>query len=327
MEKSIVRQWRLLHQLSTVPDGMTLSALAETLHVSGRTINRDLSTLKTAGFPLLEEIGKRGVKLWKFDADRIGPPPRFSYDEAAALYIGRRFLDPMMGTFLWEAAHSALLKIREHLGPRAILYMERMLGTFRNTTVGWSDYSEKSDLIDTLMLGCQECRQVVILYQSVEATEPSRYSICPYQMVYHNGSLYVIGFSCKRNAIRHWKVNRISGATVTDVPFEIPADFNAVEYEQTMFGIYHSSGNDRVTIRVRFAPSVARYVQEHRWHSSQQSRTEKDGSVVVELSVAATPEIKHWILGFGQCAEVLEPLSLRRDMFEEVRKLYAAYKQ
>ena len=325
MEKPIVRQWRLLHQLSTVPDGMSLDALAEVLNVSGRTINRDLSTLKASGFPLLEQTGKRGVKQWGFDGDQIGNPPRFSYDEAAALYIGRRFLEPMMGTFLWEAAHSALRKIRQHLGPRAVQYLERMLGTIRNTTFGWSDYSEKSDILDTLLLGCEERRQVTILYQSAEATESSRYAICPYQLIYHNGSLYVIGFSCKRNEIRHWKVDRISGATVMDIPFEIPADFNTEDYQQTMFGIYHSTESNRVTVRVRFAPSVARYVQEQRWHVSQHSTIEKDGSVVVEFSVAETPEIKHWILSFGQCAVVLEPESLRQAVFEEVKKLYSVY--
>lgn len=325
MEKPIVRQWRLLHQLSAASDGMTLESLSETLHVSARTVNRDLATLKTSGFPLLEQLGERGIKFWKFDAERLGNPPSFSYDEAAALYIGRRFLEPMMGTFLWEAAHGALRKIRDHLGSRSVAYLERMLGTISSTTVGWSDYSGKSDLIDTLMLGCEEHRQIAILYQSAEAAEPSNYSICPYHLVYHKGSLYVIGFSCKRNEIRHWKVDRISGATVTDTSFEIPCDFNINAYQEAMFGVYHPSGNEPIKILVRFAPSVARYVQEHRWHVSQKTQTEKDGSAIVELFVVETPEIKHWILGFGHCAEVLRPESLRRDVFDEVKKLHDIY--
>lgn len=42
-----------------------------------------------------------------------------------------------------------------------------------------------------------------------------------------------------------------------------------------------------------------------------------DGDLILSLNVAETAEIKGWILGFGQEAEVLEPASLREEIRAE----------
>ncbi|MBR5162275.1 MAG: helix-turn-helix domain-containing protein, partial [Thermoguttaceae bacterium] len=57
MEKisQIARQWAMLHHLSQNPDGVSIDDLSKELHVSSRTIQRDLSSMKDAGVSIDEE--------------------------------------------------------------------------------------------------------------------------------------------------------------------------------------------------------------------------------------------------------------------------------
>lgn len=323
--KPIARQWRLLRLLSEASTGLALDALAEKLRVSDRTVHRDLAVLRTAGLPIYEVVGKHGAKTWRLETELFGTGPIFSYDEAAALYIGRRFWEPMMGTFLWEAAHSGLRKMREHLGPRSIQNLERMVGTIRSTTTGHSDYSSKSDLIDTIFLGCEERRQVTITYQSLKVETPETYTIHPYHMVQHKGSVYLVGYSLKSQAVRLWKLDRLKAAMVTEDRFEMPSNFVSEAWLHRTFGVYPAEGTEPITVRIRFDSTVARYVEESRWHDSQRLEPRADGSLLVEFTLFETIELKRWVLSFGRHAEVLKPKELREEISEEVAFLNTRY--
>ena len=91
--------------------------MAQEMAVSDKTIRRDLETFEQAGFPLLEQIGEFGRKTWRLEGNSQ-PGLAFTFDEAIALYLSRRFLEPLAGTLFWEAAGRAFKKIRATLGPR-----------------------------------------------------------------------------------------------------------------------------------------------------------------------------------------------------------------
>jgi proteasome accessory factor B len=174
------------------------------------------------------------------------------------------------------------------------------------------------------MVGIEECKAVFLTYQSLQATEPTTYDCYPYGLVYHRGSLYLIGHAPDHEMIRHWKVDRIEQAEVTTFPFNRPADFDLQQHLRGSFGVFHGEGE--VCVKVRFAPTVARYVTESRWHESQQLARQKDGSVLAEFHLSTTEEIKRWLLSFGRHAEVLEPEGLRAEMAVECAGVVEKYK-
>ena len=45
------------------------------------------------------------------------------------------------------------------------------------------------------------------------------------------------------------------------------------------------------------------------------------GDLILSLNVSDPAEVKNWILGFGQDAEVLEPASLREEIRSEAQLL------
>src|SRR6185369_13792433 len=85
----------------------TARYLAERLHVSERTIYRDVQDLSLSGVPVLGEAGV-GYALKKgFDL----PPLMFDYDEVEALLIGARMASAYGSQELAKSAVRAMEKI------------------------------------------------------------------------------------------------------------------------------------------------------------------------------------------------------------------------
>ena len=103
-QSSLLRQWVLLRTLSARHAGASVKELAEELAVCEKTVRRDLDTFQQAGFPVEETVGQHGLKRWRLDPAKTQPGLSFAFDEAVALYLGRRFLDPLAGTVFWDAA-------------------------------------------------------------------------------------------------------------------------------------------------------------------------------------------------------------------------------
>ena len=96
-ELPLVRQWLLLRKLCGWHYGVTIKDMMHEFGVSEKTVRRDLETFEKAGFPLKETVGEFGRKTWHLEAGNDQPGLHFAYDEAIALYLGRRFLEPLAG--------------------------------------------------------------------------------------------------------------------------------------------------------------------------------------------------------------------------------------
>ncbi len=322
-QSPLVRQWILLRSLSARRCGATVAEMAAETGVNDKTIRRDLQTFREAGFPLEETVGDFGRKTWRLPSHWNQPAMSFTFDEAVALYLGRRLLEPLAGTYFWDAAQRAFKKIRACLGKPALDYLEKMAGTLYETTVGVSDYSKKAELLDQIMRGMEESKAIHIAYQSLRATEPTTIDVYPYGLTYHRGSLYLIAHSPEHNDVRHYKVDRIEEAEISQFPFQRPERFDLGQHLADSFGIYQGKGNVRVVIR--FAPPVVRYVQESKWHASQQLTKQKDGSLLAEFRLSNTEEIKRWVMSFGRHAVAVHPEQLRTEIEGEFAESLAQY--
>lgn len=319
VDSALVRQWNLLKLLSARRFGVSVAEMVTETGVSAKTIRRDLEAFVLAGFPLEERAAERGKKLWHLNVNQGQPDISFAFDQALALYLGRRFLEPLAGTMIWQAAQQAFKKVRVSLGKPALQYLDKMAGHLHTTAVGTSDYTEKSEIIDALLQAIEERRVAHIEYQSLQATEPVTYEICPYGITFHRGSLYLVAFSRDHNELRHYKVDRVEKAEVSRFPFPMPEDFDLAKHLAGSFGIFQGKGD--IVVRVRFAQPVARYVQESKWHASQKLSKQRDGSLLAEFRLSTTEEIKRWLLSFGKHATVVAPDALRNAIADEAQAM------
>jgi predicted DNA-binding transcriptional regulator YafY len=318
----LLRQWLLIRLLGNSGDGVTVNDLAEELQVSVKTIRRDLDVLQVAGFPIIDTDEEFGRKRWRLAHDQPAGWV-FTYDEALALCLAQRFLDPLAGTFFWQAAQKAFRKLRTGFGPKVLRYLSKVDGALYQTSSGASDYQQQAEIIDELLIAIEERRAVFLTYQSQQATEPVTYDIYPYGLSYHRGSLYLVGYAPRHEELRHWKVDRIEEAEIAELQFPRPSNFDLRQHFSDSFGIYGGSHDEPIHIVVRFSRDVSRYVSESTWHASQRLTKQSDGSTLAEFDLSSTVEIKSWVMSFGRHAEVLEPEGLREEMLEEATALLA----
>ena len=81
-----------------------------------------------------------------------------------------------------------------------------------------------------------------------------------------------------------------------------------------------------IRLRARFANEAAAHLRESRLAEDQVIMSDKDGWVLVEATVADTPQLRWWLLGFGAQVEVLEPVILRKEIVAKVSGLTKLYK-
>lgn len=323
LDSPLVRQWILLRTLAARQLGATVRELATELEVSEKTIRRDLEMLASVGFPFESETGEFGRKRWRMAKSWQPGDVRLAFDEALALYLGRRQLEPLAGTLIWDAAQRAYQKIQATLSKPVLRYVEKIGAMFFQTSVGANDYARHAEIIDQLLVGIEDRRVVFLTYQSARATEPVTYDMHPYGLTYHRGALYLVGYAPQHQELRHWKVNRIEAASVDSMFFQRPADFDMAKHFGRSFGVFHGTGDVRV--KVRFSAAVARYVRESKWHESQDLSPQSDGSLLAEFRLSSVEELKRWLYTFGPQAEVLEPQELRREMATELQQTLQLY--
>ena len=308
------RQWKLTKLLSESSPGLTAMELATALGVTDRTIKRDLAVLRAVEIPLMEAVESRGTKRYCIEIDQTRIP-RLNFEEVAALWLGRRFLDPLAGTTLWRAALQAFKKLEQIFPRSARDFLNKMATSIHQTAIGTSDYTQLSDWIDCLLFAIDERRVTTIEYHSLKSEAPRSIVINPLGLIYHEGVIYLVAIAKEHNEIRHYKIDRLSGVEPSDVQFVPPESFDLKQHLSGTLGVYApNSGEQLRKIRIRFAPEAARYIQEHRWHESQHLEPLPDGSLICSLQLASLLEVESWILSFGPRAEALEPEELRESV-------------
>lgn len=325
----LMRQWQLLQMLSSRKYGVTLQEMVEETEVSSRTLLRDLRLLKSVGFPLTEQTRDHGKKFWSLANDFGIAQLHFTLEEAAALYLGRQFLEVFAGTFFWKGSQQAYRKIRAALSEHVIDYLDKLASSVHLTHLQMADYSSRAQLIDDLMVAIEDSRITVLTYQSMRSTEPvTYYDIHPYALVFHMGALYLIAWSMDHQSIRTFKIDRISEVEVQSalMKFQVPDEFDAAQFLENSFGIFGDQHKPQ-TVRVLFSAQVVRILEEKQFHSSQKLTRQKDGSVIAEYLLSSFEEFRSFILSFGQHATVLEPVELIESIQEEIAAMRAHYEK
>ena len=323
-ETSMLRQWKLIRMLSARRYGLTVREMAREMNVGDRTIRRDLNLFRSVGLRLEDTTGDRGCKTWQIVDEPGTPALTFNLDEAAALYMGRQFLEPLAGTPFWSAAQRAWGKVRASLGKSVADYLDRFPKMFHCTRFGQADYAGKAGILDDLTLAIEDHHAVHLTYRSQRATEPATRDVYPLGLVRHRDALYLIAAVPGQERLKTYKLDRIEAAEVSAFVHRLYRDFDIEAFLAGSFGIY--DGDDDIHVAVRFLPAAARYVSESRRHESQEETRNRDGSLTVRYRLSNTVEFKSWVLSFGASAIVLEPESLRAEIAAELEKILEAYR-
>jgi predicted DNA-binding transcriptional regulator YafY len=179
-------------------------------------------------------------------------------------------------------------------------------------------------VLETLTRAWADRRRIRISYRATGGALTSRV-LDPYflEVSRSEPAAYVIGYDQLRDAIRTFKIERISAAELLDETFDLPADFDPYAYLAPAWGIMREEAE--VDVVLRFSPTVSPRVKESMWHHTQQVRDLADGGCELQLRVGGVREIRSWVLSWGADVEVLEPAALRAEVAEQARRMLQRY--
>jgi predicted DNA-binding transcriptional regulator YafY len=317
----VIRQWKIL---KTIEAGRytTANALAQEYGVTERTIRRDIEALQEAGFPLYDDRAD-GRKVWRLvEGYQQRLTQSFTLAELAAPYFGKNLMSFLGGAPFAQDLESAFQKIREALPARSLPYLARIQELFSARPDPWKDYSNKQEVIASLIDATLHQRRARIAYFSFHSRRRKSYVVDPYRLVYFRGGLYVYARAEEYGEVRTFAVERIENIEVLAEGFDIPKDFNVSEYARGAFGI---AGGRPEDVEVHFDAEMAGYIRERVWHESQTLEEGPRGSVVLRMSAVPGWELRAWLKGFLPHVRVVKPAGLRDEIARELAQAQADF--
>ena len=312
-----------LAMMATGSRGVCLSEIEQEFAVVRRTAQRMTAALEEV-FPATErEIDEAGRPRWRVPARAIAQLLSPSADELVALTSGVTQLERAgMGP---EARNLASLerKVRALLpsgsGSRLAVDEETLLEAMGYATRPGPGPASLEEVDRAISLALKGPFLLRIAYQSRGDAAPSERLIEPLGILLGARRYLVAVDTAKRDGRnRHYRVEDIVSAEVTDTSFKYPLDFQIREYAQRAFGSYHFDPEYGEVVW-KFAPRAVDRAQRFQFHPSQRTELLKDGSLIVTFDASGHLEMAWHLYAWGDAVEVLEPKSLR-DMVHPFRR-------
>lgn len=294
--------------------GLTTRELADRMGISQRSAQRDIHALELElEVPFFQDEGR-----WLVEAGYFLAPISFTLQEAVGLLLSARLMlrHADKGDQFTASAYEKLASTLPDAIRAAVIETARGLA-------GKPADARYSRVLSILTSGWVERRKVRITY-TMERTFERTVLPLLIEPTPAGHSCYLIALDQKLEAVRSYKVERISEAVLLDEHFEPPADFSPSRHLGGAWGIWSSEG-EPVTVELCFAAPVARRVKETNWHPTQRLTELPDGRLLLRFEVNSWIELRHWVLGWGEAVEVMRPAELRNSIRMTVAALGRLY--
>lgn len=266
-----------------------------------RSFERDKDALRHMGIPLeVVRVPGQDVDGYIIPKDKYSLPELdLEPDEVAAL---RLTASAVLGG--GGLAESGLMKLSvdapsvDWSGPRVV----------------WgADVAIEQPLLGDLYGALLQRTTISFSYRSADGSGSIR-TVEPYGLVHRAGHWYLVGRDIDQDAVRSFKVSRITGDIAsTDGSYSIPDDFDAAGH---LAGEPWEIGDDSQDVTVRFDPVVAWWAEQNL--AELPASVAPDGGRVVTMRVANLDALMSWLVGFGPDVEIVEPADARSRLVDHL---------
>lgn len=328
--ETLLRHWQTLRLIPRYPFKVYAGALCQRLNREGyavgkRTVERDLQSLSRI-FPLVvDERSKPYGWSWGRDAPSFDLPG-LSSSEALTLLMAREHLRPVMPA-------STLVQLDPYF-KQAEQKLSALAG--HSALTAWPEKvciippsqplipPQVDDLVlATLQEALLQDRQCQIVYQSRESGEPDDYPIHPLGLVQRGVVLYLVCTIKAYPDIRILALHRVKTATLLADVLSRPKGFDLKTYLAT--GALGWGSGDVVRLEVLFSPEIGKHLKETPLAHDQTLTVRDDGRFHITATVPDNQQLRWWLLGFGDGAEVIAPTELRQELMSRLQKAASQY--
>jgi len=286
---------------------VTAKSLAREYEVSDRTIKRDIECMRDRmGVPIAWDATTHSY-YYTHRCDLL-PLLRLDADEALALVLASRTFSAWRGSPLGRALTTALEKIAPVMGG-AISFPANALSEFIFQPDESPEAEAEHRWFAVTLEAIQRRRELRISYQKPKAAAAETRTIHPLHLAFLDHRWMLVAHDPTRGAVRNFLLTRIREVKPTGAHFDAKADFDLRKYLRGSLGRFTGDGDHEV--RIALDATVAPYVREPPWHSSQAIVDRPDGGIEVTLRLNNLIDIERRVLACGAHAEVLAPTELR----------------
>lgn len=315
------RAIRILQRLS-VYSRVTINELYELFErrESKRTLQRTLTLIENANVPLQIEHGAHNETYYSLKGAFDFTPLMLTPEEVIAASLLSQFKSIFTGTSIGKDLETVFEKLSQ-LFPDDSIVVHQQFGESNGPVVfkdtGRMNLDGRGQILHDLFFAITRRSECRIKYRS------KQFTIQPYTLLFHNGALYAIVFQPKHKEWIYLSLTRIGSVEVTERVFDRDPSFDVNELLKDNFGIWREEPED---VTIHFSKTVRHSIEDRIWHPSQRIEEEDSGDILLHMHVGVSNELVAWILKWGEFAEVLQPMSLRRTLHERLSKTREYYK-
>lgn len=284
---------------------VTAPYLAEKFEVSRRTINRDIEDICKAGIPIVTSQGQNGgisiMEGYRMDKTLL------TSSDMQAILAGLKSLDSVSGSKRYQQlmeklamGNSSVLASNNHI-------MIDLASWYR---------SSLTPKITVLQAAVTDRRKVEFNYYAPGGE--SRRSIEPYLLIFKWSSWYLWGYCCEKQDYRLFKLNRMTELKAAEEQYEprqIPVPDLSAERVYPL----------GIDVEAVFEPDMKwRLIEEFGMESFTE---QEDGRLRFSFGFSDKENLFGWLLSFGDKAELIKPVELRRELYEMMGRLQKMYRE
>jgi len=319
----------MLTALPRYPRKITASDLQSKLDRAGftttkRTVERDLQTL-SGQFPLTcDDRSKPYGWSWKKDAPSFSVPG-LSVDEALTLQLVRQYLVPVLPASTLRSLEPHFEQAGKTLGEstlsrsaRAWMRKVRIVHPGQLLLPPKIDRQVYGAITDALL----HEHKIKATYLGRDESEPKELELHPLALVQRGPVTYLVANAFDYRDERLYAVHRFRSAEVLDEPAK-HASFDLDAYIAS--GKLGFGEGKAIRLTALFDNETVAHLRESPLSIDQTLAPVSGGQTRVVATVMDTPQLRWWLLGFGDGVEVLKPAALKRELAAIARTMARRY--
>lgn len=293
--------------------GVQSAEAAALFGVSEEQLRRDLNLIWLCGLPGhgpgdLIDLEFEGDTITLFEPAGVTRPLRLTVDEALALLVALRTLSETPGLADREVVERTLAKIEDAAGAAA--------GTAQRVEVALEG---EERVLPVVRDALDRKRRLHLTYYVPGRDETTERDVDPMRLLLVEGRSYLEAWCRRVEGVRLFRVDRIVGLDVLDLPAEPPPTATERDLSQ---GLFQPSPDD-IVVALALGPG-AHWVADY--YPCESVEDVGDGTIVARLRTPDPRWIVRLALGLGgDAARVLEPAELAEQVRSAAREALAAY--
>lgn len=327
---TLKRQWLTLRLIPRFPRKITSSDLTQRLSADGfdvtkRTVERDLQSL-SAIFPLVSDTRSKPYG-WSWEKGAASMDvPALNSAEAASFLMLRQFLEPLTPASLLAqlAPYFGMAEqCLESDGGRSPLrdWLKKVAIVPANIELLPANVPEP--ILATVQEALLLNRKIRVRYRKRGERSDVEYLVHSLGLVQRGGVFYLVVTLFDYDDVRLLALHRMRAAELMDEPARRIKGFNLANYVAA--GHFGFGSGEWISITLRFERNAGEHLWDTPLSPDQQIVELPDDRLEVQATVADSPQLIWWLLGFGAGVEVISPEPLRNAIATKVTQAAALY--